>query len=64
MAVPFVSAACAGERCYCGELAEHKVEETIFADDPIPHRHELTAYLCHEHFCQIMGPVAKKRIMV
>jgi hypothetical protein len=64
MAVPFVSVACAGEKCYCGQPAEHKIEETIFADDPMPHRHELTTYLCHEHFRTIMGPAADRRTML
>jgi len=64
----FVSATCQGERCNhtvssdgdeaeekCGLPAEHKVEEAIAFDDPNPHRHPFTAYLCHEHFCEIMG---------
>lgn len=62
----FVSAHCQGERCNfsmgapqkCGEPAEHKVEEWVFADDPTDGRHPLTAYLCHRHFRQIMGPMA------
>ncbi len=61
---PFVSRSCNGERCSfegCSEPAEHKVEETIFHDDPIPNRHELTAYICHAHFRQIMGPAADRR---
>ena len=56
----FISACCEGERCYCGSPAEHKVEETIFMDDPHPHRHPLTRYICHEHFAQIMGPAAER----
>lgn len=51
-----VSRCCEGELCFCGQPAEHKVEETIFDDDPIPHRHPLTRYVCHKHFCEIMGP--------
>lgn len=54
----FVSACCEGERCHCGEPAQHKVEETIFFDEPMPNRHPLTAYICHKHFCEIMGPFA------
>lgn len=64
-----VSVCCQGERCSCGKPAEHKVEETMFDDDPtawiemevngairrIPARHPLTAYVCHEHFVLIMG---------
>lgn len=65
----FVSKCCQGESCFCGAPAEHKVEETIFSDEPpighipglgIPiHRHPFTAYICHKHFVQIMGPAAK-----
>lgn len=54
MAERFVSKCCKGERCWCWEPAEHKVEETIFPDDPHQHRHPFTAYLCHYHFCEIM----------
>lgn len=65
----FVSACCNGEKCFCGAPAEHKVEETIFDDDPTGHitiggrqligaRHPLTSYICHTHFAQIMGPAA------
>lgn len=60
MTKPFVSKCCEGERCWCAEPAEHKVEETIFADDPLPHRHPLTTYLCHLHFREMMGPAADK----
>jgi len=56
----FVSASCQGERCYCGQPAEHKVEETIFDDDPDPVRHPLTQYVCHFHFRRIMGPAAER----
>lgn len=62
--VPFVSASCEGEKCFCGDHAEHKVEETIFADDPLQQRHPLTAYVCHKHFRATMGPAADNRIMV
>lgn len=55
----FVSGSCGGERCWCGEPATHKVEETIFHDDPLPHRHPLTSYVCHWHFVQMMGPAAQ-----
>lgn len=61
MAKPFVSGCCEGERCYCGEPAEHKVEETIFFDDPVKNRHPLTRYVCHPHFREIMGPAADRR---
>lgn len=63
------------ERCsICGEPAHRKVEETIFPDDPtafvhvdtdppsrIPARHPLTAYVCFDHFREIMGPAANDR---
>lgn len=64
----FVSACCEGERCHCGAPAEHKIEETVFDDDPTGWmfvgalramaRHPLTAYICHTHFREIMGPAA------
>jgi hypothetical protein len=45
-----------GEKCrVCGADAQRKVEEVIFDDDPMPHRHNYTAYLCLEHFNAIMG---------
>lgn len=64
----FVSGSCVGEHCFCGAPASTKVEETIFSDDPcyaddgpaggLPRefrgRHPLTAYICAEHFGQIM----------
>lgn len=52
----FVSKCCKGETCFCGQPAAHKVEETIFPDDPHQRRHPLTAYVCEKHFAQIMGP--------
>ena len=52
---------CEGERCMiCDAPAEHKVEETVFADDPQPIRHPLTSYVCHDHFVELMGPAARK----
>jgi hypothetical protein len=56
----FVSGCCQGERCYCGAPAEHKVEETIFFDDPLPRRNPLTSYVRHRHFREIMGPAADR----
>jgi len=58
MSKHFVSACCGGEICQhkdCTTDASHKVGETIFLDDPFATRHELTAYLCCEHFTMIMG---------
>lgn len=56
----FRPASCEGERCWCGALAEHKVEETVFADDPEPIRHPFTAYVCRPHFVEMMGPVVQR----
>lgn len=56
----YISKYCGGEKCFCGKPAEHKVEETIFDDDPIPNRHPLTSYICHQHFRQIMGRAADR----
>lgn len=47
-----------GEKCHCGAWAAHKVEEAIMPDDPMPDRHPLTAYICHRHFVELMGPFA------
>jgi hypothetical protein len=60
----FVSASCRGEKCgICVRNsfpapATHKVGEEVFADDPDPIRHNLTAYVCCRHFFIIMGPAA------
>jgi len=52
----FVSASCLGEYCsICKIPATHKVGEEIMSDDPNPVRHNLTAYVCCEHFRLIMG---------
>lgn len=59
---------CEGEKCFCGQQADHKIEEVIFDDDwsmqnPIAMmrgRHPLTSYICHEHFRMIMGPAADR----
>lgn len=54
--VPWRSACCEGERCsICGKPARAKVGEEIMSDDPFAHRHSLTAYVCADHFVQIMG---------
>jgi hypothetical protein len=52
----FISGACDGESCRCGKPVRHKIEETILFDDPMPGRHPLTTYVCHECFTQLMGP--------
>lgn len=52
----FVSGCCSGEKCsVCGKDATNKLAEVIFDDDPNPIRHELTAYVCKEHFRMIVG---------
>lgn len=51
-----VSGCCIGEKCsVCGRDATNKLAEVIFDDDPNPIRHELTAYVCKEHFRMIVG---------
>jgi hypothetical protein len=50
----FVSKYCKGEKCFCGKVATHKIEETVFDDDPLPNRHELTSYVCDGHFNLVM----------
>lgn len=55
----FVSDACAGEKCWCGQRAVRKVEEVIFFDDPLPHRRPFAAYICREHFDQMMHPAVR-----
>lgn len=52
----FVSATCKGEKCsVCGKNATNKLGEEIPYDDPNPNRHNLTAYVCREHFRMIVG---------
>lgn len=52
----FVSGTCKGEKCsVCGENATNKLGEEIPYDDPNPNRHNLTAYVCREHFRMIVG---------
>lgn len=52
----FISGSCKGEVCsVCGRPAEKKLGEEIPFDDPDPNRHNLTAYVCYEHFKIIIG---------
>lgn len=54
----FISASCKGEICSikgCEWYASHKVGEEILDDDPNPYRHNLTAYVCCQHFQFIMN---------
>ncbi len=60
MVETWVSKSCHGETCsMCGKPAAAKVGEEIFDDDPHPYRHNFTAYVCADHFAQIMGPLGK-----
>ncbi len=55
----FVSRYCKGRKCQisgCQNPASHKVGEEIPDDDPDQTGHNLTAYVCCEHFRFIMGP--------
>ena len=54
---PFISASCVGERCFvCKEQATHKIEESIFGDEPKWWaRHPYTSYLCCKHFQMVLG---------
>ena len=54
----FISVCCQGEFCRCGTSAAHNIEEYIQHDDPMPHRHPLTAYVCHPCFVKLMGSFA------
>lgn len=58
----FISATAQGERCWCGKAAIRKVGEEIPYDDPQPNRHNLTAYICEEHFLQLMGHGAERQL--
>ena len=52
----FVSATCKGEICsVCGNPATNKLGEEIPFDEPNKNRHNLTAYVCREHFTMIVG---------
>ena len=53
-----VSRYCQGVACRCGAPATHKLGEEIFDDDPLPIRHNLTAYVCCAHFVEVVGPAA------
>lgn len=60
----YIPASCEGEVCFCGKPAIRKLGEEIFSDDPIPNRHNLTSYVCGEHFAMVLGPVAAKSVGV
>ena len=45
-----------GEKCVmCGTDAAAKIGEEIMHDDPVQDRHNLTAYVCEQHFRQLFG---------
>ena len=53
----FISRCCIGEKCsVCGNPATDKIGEEIMPDDPHPIRHNLTAYVCKNHFNMILRP--------
>ncbi len=60
--VAFVSFTCDGELCHCGAPAVRKVGEEIPVDDPHPARHNLTSYVCAEHYIELMGPAAERQL--
>lgn len=56
----FVSESCKGVLCHvreCKNAAVAKLGEEIAHDDPFPNRHNLTAYVCRDHFVLIMGTI-------
>jgi hypothetical protein len=56
----FISKTCIGEKCsVCGKSATNKLGEEIPYDDPYPNRHNLTAYVCAEHFDMIVRPYSR-----
>jgi len=56
------SMCCVGEKCWCGAPASKKVGEEILPDDPEPHRHNLTSYVCAYHYAQLMGPMGAVQV--
>lgn len=55
-----VSQYCEGELCsVCRKSAVQKIAQVIFDDMPIAH--ELTAYLCLEHFDMVLRPYRLKK---
>ncbi|MCA9487506.1 MAG: hypothetical protein KC516_00940 [Nanoarchaeota archaeon] len=62
-----VGESCIGEICpvdNCGKDATHKVGEEILYGDPSPDRHNLTSYVCCEHYQKIFGKVAELQCKV
>jgi hypothetical protein len=58
----YVGSSCIGEICLvnnCGKDATHKIGEEILDGDPHPRRHNLTNYVCCEHYQMVLGNLAK-----
>ena len=52
----FISGSCKGEICsVCGKDATNKLVEEIPSDEPDRMRHNLTAYVCRDHFTMVVG---------
>ena len=62
MSEVFVSDTCMGETCWCGQPAVRKVGEEFAPDEPNPIRHNLTRYICAEHYAQLMGPAGARQV--
>ena len=58
----FVSPTCEGERCFCGAAAVKKIGEEVPFDDPHYGRHNLTAYVCADHYALLMGPAGARQV--
>jgi hypothetical protein len=43
------------------QAGDKKVGEEILSDDPNPFRHNMTAYVCSEHFMMIFSPGEYRR---
>ncbi len=53
---PWVCPYLEGARCsVCRKRATHKIGEEKCHDDPFPHRHNFTNYVCCEHFRMVLG---------
>jgi hypothetical protein len=61
MVAPHVpSSSCEGQKCPCGAKATRKVGEEEMWDRPIV-GHNLTSYVCDEHFWWLMGPSESRK---
>jgi hypothetical protein len=54
-----ISEYCLGEYCFCGRLAVKKIAEVILLDEE-QDRHQLSQYVCLEHFDRVMKPYLYK----